>query len=167
MYAIRSYYGDRPLQASLSASFYIPPGDDPFGTGILDDLNFVITSYSIHYTKLYEELYSATEAQACADACDQVGILDGKGTDRPDDYPAVDGIDRMLFTNTDPFLQAPLWIAVPPATGDQDFTSVSFTNIWSRPSISDNGSVAVFVSDEFNIHAVSLVGNPNERNNFV
>ncbi len=119
--------------------------------------------YRLAIIRAAEELYSATEAQACADACDQVGILDGKGTDRPDDYPAVDGIDRMLFTNTDPFLQAPLWIAVPPATGDQDFTSVSFTNIWSRPSISDNGSVAVFVSDEFNIHAVSLVGNPNEQ----
>ncbi|MBE0643628.1 MAG: M4 family metallopeptidase [Bacteroidetes bacterium] len=119
--------------------------------------------YRLAIIRAAEDLYTSTEALACAAACDQVGILDGKGTDKPGDYPAVNGIDRMLFTNTDPFLQAPLWIAVPPATGDQDFTSVSFTDVWSRPSISDDGTVAVFVSSEFNIHAVSLVGDPNEQ----
>lgn len=118
--------------------------------------------YRLAILEAAEELYSATEAQACATACDQVGILDGKPTDKPVDYPPVGGIDRMLYTNTDPFLPAPLWIVVPPA-GPQDFTSVSFTNVWSRPSISDDGSVAVFVSDEFNIHAISLVGEPNEQ----
>lgn len=118
--------------------------------------------YRLAIIRAAQELYSTTEAQACATACDQVGILDGKPTDKPVDYPPVDGIDRMLYTNTDPFLPAPLWIVVPPA-GPQDFTSVSFTNVWSRPSISDDGSVAVFVSDEFNIHAVSLVDDPNEQ----
>ena len=119
--------------------------------------------YRLAIIRSAQELYGTTEASACAAACDQVGITDGRPTDKPGDYQPVDGIDRMLFTNTDPSFPAPLWIVVPPATNDQDFSSVSFTAIWSRPSISDDGSVAVFVSDEFNIHAISLVGDPNEQ----
>lgn len=119
--------------------------------------------YRLAIIRSAQELYGAAEADACAAACDAVGITDGTGSDRPDDWAPVEGIDRMLFTNTDPSFPAPLWIAVPPATGDQDFRSVSFTGVWSRPSISDDGSVAVFVSDEFNIHAISLVGDPNEQ----
>ncbi|MFZ1731886.1 MAG: M4 family metallopeptidase [Bacteroidota bacterium] len=119
--------------------------------------------YRLAIIRAAQELYTAPEAQACASACDQVGITDGKPTDKPGDYAPVNGIDRMLFANTDIFLPAPLWIATPPATGDQDFASVSFTELWSRPSISDDGSVAVFVSSEYNIHAISLVGDPNEQ----
>ncbi|MBR9974773.1 MAG: M4 family metallopeptidase [Bacteroidetes bacterium] len=119
--------------------------------------------YRLAIIRSAQELYGSAEADACATACDAVGITDGTGSDRPDDWSPVEGIDRMLFTNTDPSFPAPLWIAVPPATGDQDFRSVSFTGVWSRPSISDDGSVAVFVSDAFNIHAISLVGDPNEQ----
>lgn len=119
--------------------------------------------YRLAIIRAAEELYGAPEATACAAACDQVGITDGRPTDKPGDLPSVEGIDRMLFTNTDPSFPAPLWIVVPPATNDNDFSSISFTPVWSRPSISDDGSVAVFISDEFNIHAVSLVGDPNEQ----
>ncbi|MDX9758126.1 MAG: M4 family metallopeptidase [Bacteroidota bacterium] len=119
--------------------------------------------YRLAIIRAAQELYGASEAGACATACDQVGIIDGNPTGKPGDLPPVDGIDRMLFTNTDPSFPAPLWIAVPPATHDNDFSSISFTPVWSRPSISDNGTVAVFVSDEFNIHAISLVGDPNEQ----
>ena len=118
--------------------------------------------YRLAIIRSAQELLGSAEANACAAACDAVGITDGKGSDLPGDWSPVDGADRMLFTNTDPSFPAPLWIAVPPATNDQDFRSVSFTGVWSRPSISDDGSVAVFVSDEFNIHAISLVGDPNE-----
>ncbi|MBN1448721.1 MAG: M4 family metallopeptidase [Bacteroidetes bacterium] len=110
-----------------------------------------------------QELFGAAEAQSCASACDQVGITDGNPTDDPTDYPEVEGVDRMLFVNTDPFLPAPLWIAVPPATDNDDFTSISFTEVWSRPSISDDGSVAVFIDTEFNIRAIALDGAPNEQ----
>ncbi|MFA6235361.1 MAG: M4 family metallopeptidase, partial [Bacteroidota bacterium] len=119
--------------------------------------------YRLAIIRAAQEIYTSSEAQACAAACDQVGITDGRPTDKPGDYSPVNGIDRMLFTNTDIFLPAPLWIVVPPGTGDQDFTSVSFTEVWSRPSISDDGSVAVFVSSEYNIHAISLIGAPNEQ----
>ncbi len=36
---------DRPIQASVSASLYIPKGDDPFGTGIFEDLNFYVRGF--------------------------------------------------------------------------------------------------------------------------
>jgi outer membrane receptor protein involved in Fe transport len=36
---------DRPLQASISASFYIPPGSDPLGIGLLEDLNFYLRAF--------------------------------------------------------------------------------------------------------------------------
>jgi Zn-dependent metalloprotease len=119
--------------------------------------------YRLAIIRAAQDIYGATEAQACGTACDQVGITDGNPTDKPGDYPPVNGIDRMLFANTDVFLPAPLWIATPPATSPQDFTSVSFTVPWSRPSISDDGSVAVFVSSEYNIHAISLIGAANEQ----
>jgi len=110
-----------------------------------------------------QELYGATEAQACGTACDQVGITDGSGSVDPEDYPEVNGDDRMLFVNTDPVLPAPLWIAVPPATENDHFSSVSFTPVWSRPSISDDGTVAAFVDTDFNIRAIALDGPPNEQ----
>lgn len=110
-----------------------------------------------------QELYGTTEAQACGTACDQVGITDGSGSVDPGDYPEVNGDDRMLFVNTDPVLPAPLWIAVPPATENDHFSSVSFTPVWSRPSISDDGSFAVFVDTDFNIRAISLDGPANEQ----
>ncbi|MCB2203967.1 M4 family metallopeptidase [bacterium] len=109
-----------------------------------------------------QELYTQTEADACASACDQVGITDGNPTGDPTDYPPVDGIDRMLFVNTDPFLPAPLWIVTPPG-GPNDFSSVSFTEVWSRPSITDDGTVAVFVDTDYNVRAIALDGPPNEQ----
>jgi bacillolysin len=110
-----------------------------------------------------EELYGSAEALACANACDQVGITDGSGTGKPIDYPPVQGIDRMLFVNTDQFLPAPLWIVTPPGTDQNDFSSISYSGIWSRPSISDDGSIAVFVDDEFNLRAIALAGAANEQ----
>ncbi len=110
-----------------------------------------------------EELYGSAEAQACASACDQVGITDGTATDKPGDFPSVNGIDLMLFVNTDPFLPAPLWIVTPPGTSQNDFTSISYSGLWSRPSISDDGSLTVFIDDEFNLRAIALTGTPNEQ----
>ncbi len=109
-----------------------------------------------------EELYGAPEAQACASACDQVGITDGSPTRKPGDLPPVDGLDRMLFVNTDLFLPATLWIVTPPGSSQNDFSSISFSGVWSRPSITDDGSIAVFIDDEFNLRAVTLTGTLNE-----
>ncbi|MFZ1731884.1 MAG: TonB-dependent receptor [Bacteroidota bacterium] len=36
---------DRPIQASVSASFYIPVGEDPLGVGLLEDLNFYVRGF--------------------------------------------------------------------------------------------------------------------------
>jgi outer membrane receptor protein involved in Fe transport len=36
---------DRPLQASLSASFYIPRGNDPLGIGLFEDMNIYIRGF--------------------------------------------------------------------------------------------------------------------------
>lgn len=110
-----------------------------------------------------EELYSTVEAQACATACDQVGILDGNPTDDPKDIPPVNGTDRMLFVNTDPNFTETLWIAAPVPGGNHDLTAISQTNVWGRPSISDDGSVAIFVDTDNNIRMISLVGVPNEQ----
>jgi bacillolysin len=110
-----------------------------------------------------EELYGPAEAEACASACDQVGITDGTGTKTPGDLPAVDGIDRMLFVNTDLFLPAPLWIVTPPGTNQNDFSAISYSGIWSKPSVTDDGSVAAFIDDEFNLRVIALTGDPNEQ----
>ena len=60
MYAIRSYYGERievgqihPL-GLLVKLHDAQIGDDHLGTAVAGQARTVITSYSIHYTKLYE-----------------------------------------------------------------------------------------------------------------
>jgi bacillolysin len=110
-----------------------------------------------------EELYAAEEAQACAASCDDVGILDGDPTEDPTDIPPVNGADRMLIVNTDKTLTPTLWIAVPPAQSGQDFTAISSTPVWGRPSISDDGTEAMFVDTDHNLRSISLVGAPNEQ----
>ncbi|MBI5645956.1 MAG: M4 family metallopeptidase [Ignavibacteriae bacterium] len=103
------------------------------------------------------------ESAACAAACDQVGIVDGSGTRPPADLPPVNGADRLLFVSTDVSDPVYLWTVQPPA-GPSDFTSISSTPVFSRPSVADDGSVAVFIDFEGNIRAVSLdPAAPNEQ----
>ena len=52
MYAIRSYYAQRRGVYRLVSSLYCRQGEALPGVSAR---NLVITSYSIHYTKLYEE----------------------------------------------------------------------------------------------------------------
>ena len=59
MYAIRSYYGDfeKNVTAAYASEKSCPAGRDIRGATLDYELKFkntVITSYSIHYTKLYE-----------------------------------------------------------------------------------------------------------------
>ena len=64
MYAIRSYYGDHNVFMSGNdgdAKNHVKEILKSFGwkESNIIDLGDVITSYSIHYTKLYEELFVA------------------------------------------------------------------------------------------------------------
>jgi Zn-dependent metalloprotease len=113
-----------------------------------------------------EDLYGAASAEvsACRSACDQVGILDGSGTGKEGDDPAVNGADRMLALSTDPNDPFYLWIITPPATGANDFQSLTATPVDRRPSVSDDGSIAVFIDRAKNIRAIALnPAAPNEQ----
>ncbi|MBL0175974.1 MAG: M4 family metallopeptidase [Ignavibacteria bacterium] len=110
-----------------------------------------------------EELYGAggAEVAACKSACDQVGITDGNGTKDPPDLPPVNAADRLLFVSTDvtdPFF---LWTVNPPA-GPSDFAALSKTVIFGRPSVSDDGSIAVFIDGAGALRSIAL--NPSAPN---
>lgn len=104
-----------------------------------------------------EELYPQNPAVAAVmrAACDAVGITDGTPTQGPDDLPPVAGIDRMLVTSTDPTDPFYLWTVVPPA-GANDFQSLTRTPVLRKPSISDDGAIAVFIDGDRNLRAIAL-----------
>lgn len=108
--------------------------------------------------KCAEEIYGANapEVQAVKNSFTQVGITDGSGSDNPSDLPPVDGPDLMLFLNTDVTVPITLWTVKPPATNANDYTGISQTGVARKPSIADDGSIAVFVNSAFGISVVSL-----------
>ncbi len=108
--------------------------------------------------KCAEEIYGANsaEAQAVKNSYDQVGITDGGGTKKPDDVPPVSAGDKMLITSTDPNDPFYLWIATPPATNPNDFKSLTQTEVIRKPSIADDGSIAVFVDGSNNLRAIAV-----------
>lgn len=104
-----------------------------------------------------EELYPQNPAVAAVmrAACDAVGITDGTPTQGPDDLPPVAGIDRMLVTSTDPTDPFYLWTVIAPA-GPNDFQSLTRTPVLRKPSISDDGAIAVFIDGDRNLRAIAL-----------
>jgi bacillolysin len=91
-------------------------------------------------------------------AFDAVGIVNGTGgtgggTIPPQDYPVNPGDEYLLVTNTDPADVNSLYRSTTSGTNLQALTK---TLIKSRPSITDNGEIAVFVAADGTIHAINV-----------
>jgi bacillolysin len=84
-------------------------------------------------------------------AFDAVGITDGQGTDVNPTLPANPGSEYFLIYNTDLGDPKTLYrsnIAI------DDVQAISTTTLLSRPSITDDGVVAVFVAGDNTLHAI-------------
>ena len=102
----------------------------------------------------------ATEVQAAEDAFDTVGITDGEATDTDNDIPVANGDEFILsldIRDTDPNT---LYIS---DTNGANFVPLTTTGILRKPSVADDGSFAIYVTENNTVNAVTLdVNNPVE-----
>jgi bacillolysin len=110
--------------------------------------------------KAATDLYGAgsTEVTQAGLAFDAVGIVNGTGgtgstSIPPQDYPINPGDEYLLVTNTDATDVNSLYRSTTSGTNLQALTK---TLIKSRPSITDNGEIAVFVAEDGKIYAINI-----------
>ncbi len=103
-----------------------------------------------------KDLYgdNSAEMNAAKTAFDEVGITDGTGGNYQNTLPVNPGQDYILVYNT--YSGDPNTLYISNTAGTQ-FTPISQTPLLNKPSIVDNGSVAVFIGNDKLIHAISLV----------
>ncbi|NHF58557.1 T9SS type A sorting domain-containing protein [Flavobacteriaceae bacterium TP-CH-4] len=100
---------------------------------------------------------NSLEVQAIRNAFDTVGITDGAPTDTDNDVPAAEGDDFILsldIRDTDPNT---LYISDTQAT---EYFPLTTTRVYRKPSVADDGSLAIYVTEDHTINAVTL-----DRNN--
>ena len=100
------------------------------------------------------DLYGSTEVNAANAAFDAVGIGQGAGGTYQNDVGLNDGEERVLHSNAN--LDA-LYLS-DLAGNPFSFSNpqLSLTNITSKPSVTDDGRVIVFVDDQNNIKFIDL-----------
>lgn len=108
------------------------------------------------------DLYGANGAEVAAAeaAFDAVGIEDGEGTEQRPDLPTATGDEFILSYDVNPDDENTLYLS---DTNGDNFVPKSTTVIKRKPSVTDDGSAVVFVSEDSQIRTLSLVGEPNER----
>ena len=93
----------------------------------------------------------SNEVTQAKTAFDAVGITDGTGTNVNSSLPVNPGSEYLLVYNTDTNDANTLYRTNNDQTILQALTTTSFV---SRPSITDDGSIAVFVAEDHTIHAI-------------
>ncbi|WP_143436587.1 M4 family metallopeptidase [Hymenobacter crusticola] len=103
---------------------------------------------------------SSTEVNAARAAFDAVGILNGTSQPTPGhNLPINPGQDYILSYDTDASTQGTWFIS---NTEASNFSRLSNTEAISKPSITDQGNVAVFVDATHRIRALQLSNSPTE-----
>ena len=102
-----------------------------------------------------KDLYgnTAPEVTAAISAFDQVGITDGSATNVQEQLPVNPGSDFILLVNTDPLDPNSLYQSTTTASA---FTPLAKTVVNSRPSVMDDGSIAVFIAGDKTMRAINL-----------
>jgi len=108
-----------------------------------------------------KDLYGdgSAEVNAAKAAFDEVGITDGSAGNYENPLPVNPGQDYILVVNTATSDPNTLYIA---ATDASNFVPISQTPVISKPSIVDNGSLAVFIGTDKKMHAITLGSQPQE-----
>lgn len=108
-----------------------------------------------------KDLYGngSAEVTAAGTAFDEVGITDGSGGNYQDPLQVNPGPDFILsydLVDTDPNT---LYVS---STEGTNYVAKSQTRLLCKPSVTDDGTVAVFIGDDHRMHAINLTGNPQE-----
>jgi Zn-dependent metalloprotease len=108
------------------------------------------------------DLYGASGAEATAakNAFDAVGIVEGTQTDpgKQPDVPIASGQDLILLADADDSKLYSSVIGANPAKFDLKST----LGLKHRPSVTDDGKFAYYVTTDKRIRSVNLTGTPNE-----
>lgn len=110
-----------------------------------------------------KDLYgdSSNEAAEAAKAFDNIGVHADVPVETPDEYSTNPGQEHMLIYNTDTGNPYTLFTSPIPAT---TYTALSLTDMKSKVSATDDGSVGVFVGTDDIIYSISLdIENPIEN----
>ena len=110
------------------------------------------------------DLYGATsnEVTAVKDAWTSVGVADASGSPPPP-VSTITGANWLLVTNTDPADPNSLYMTKTSIFSNSDLLAVSTTSVGSKPAVSDDGSIIIFVDGSHNLRAISTdPTNPQE-----
>jgi Zn-dependent metalloprotease len=105
-------------------------------------------------TQAAQDLYGTTEVNAVKSAFDQVQIFDGNGTSTPGDLPAVNGPGYVLVVADNGTLYRVTAVQSPSA-GDIQLVSGT-QQLFSRPSVTDDGRFAVYVGAANNLYVATV-----------
>nr|WKN37449.1 M4 family metallopeptidase [Tunicatimonas sp. TK19036] len=111
------------------------------------------------------DLFGETEVQAATEAFDAVGITETIGDEDPDDeeedeLPTVAGDNFLLTVNTDPLDGNSLYLFNLTAN---DFSPISTTSVKRKPTVTDDGSLAFFITEDETIQGIELFEPYNEE----
>lgn len=96
------------------------------------------------------------EVSAIATAYDTVGITAGSGTDTQDDIPVQTGDDFILSLDIRESDENTLYIS---DTNGTNFQPLTTTRLYRKPTVTDDGSFAIYVTEDRTINAITLDGN--------
>lgn len=108
-----------------------------------------------------KDLYGdgSAEVNAAKTAFDEVGISDGSGGNYQNQLPVNPGQDYILAYNTYAADPNTLYLS---STVGSNFVAMSQTTLVNKPSIIDDGSLAVFIGSDKMMHAMTLGSQPQE-----
>ncbi|HEY3387107.1 MAG TPA: M4 family metallopeptidase, partial [Saprospiraceae bacterium] len=95
---------------------------------------------------------SSNEVTKAGEAFNAVGIGAGQGGDYEEELPSNPGAEFLLLTNTDGADPNSLYRT--PTNNLSNIVPLTTTGFKSKPSVTDDGSVAVFVASDKTIHAI-------------
>ncbi len=93
----------------------------------------------------------SAEHHAVESAFDAVGILAGQGSPDPEEYPPVEGEEIILAVH-------PYTRFLHMTTDLSSFPVLASVPVLSKPSVTDNGQLVLFVGTDYNPYAVSIDG---------
>ncbi len=98
------------------------------------------------------DLYGATsnEVTAVKDAWTSVGVADTAGSPPPP-VSTITGENWLLVTNTDPADPNSLYMTKTTISSNGDLSAISATSVGSKPAVSDDGSIIIFVDGNHNL----------------
>ncbi|WP_405410934.1 M4 family metallopeptidase [Maribacter sp. Asnod1-A12] len=103
---------------------------------------------------------NSQEVQTVIDAFDTVGIVDGTATDTENEIPTATGSEYILSVDIRDEDPNTLYIS---DTNGENYVPLTTTKLSRKPSVADDGSLAIYVTEDHTINAVVLDQNNIEE----